>query len=132
MMLPSNLPREWRERAGALEPYAAPAAEAFRRAAGELDTWLRAWWTELLTLDQAREESGYHRDSLLRYLRDGTVPNMGTADDPRIRRSDLPCKPGHRRNLPWLEEAEQTPAVANARPTRASSARQAVRSAIGK
>jgi hypothetical protein len=128
-VLPSDLPREWRERAGELEPYAAPAAEAFRRAAGELDTWLHGWWSEPLELDQAREESGYSRDSLLRFLREGTVPNMGTLDDPRIRRADLPCKPGHRRPLPWQDEAEQTPAIASARRLHASSARQAVRSA---
>jgi hypothetical protein len=59
---------------------------------------------------------------------------MGTLNDPRIRRADLPCKPGHRRRQPWDDAPpEQIPAIANARRSRPiSAARQAARSVLGK
>lgn len=49
-----------------------------------------------LTLDQAAEESGYSRDHLGRLVREGEIPNAGESNAPRIRRRDLPRKPGYR------------------------------------
>ena len=62
----------------------------------ELEEYARRRGEEKLTLDKAAEESGYTADHLSRLVRDGTVPNAGEPGSPRIRRADLPRKPGHR------------------------------------
>ncbi len=49
---------------------------------------------ESLSLEQASAESGYSVDHLGRLVRDGTIPNAGEPYAPRIRRCDLPRKPG--------------------------------------
>ena len=52
---------------------------------------------ELLTLPQASELSGYHPDSLARMVRDGQIPDLRPPNSKsmiRIRRADLPIKPG--------------------------------------
>lgn len=126
MRAPSELPEIWRGAADTLEPYTAPAARAFRQAADDLERALNEWFREPLTITEAAAESGYSRDSLLRWLREGRLWNYGTEEDPRIRRDELPRKLGHRAAAP-----EDTPAVAPIRPLRASSASQAVRSVIG-
>jgi hypothetical protein len=97
----NDLPDLWRKRAADLDPYSPPAAEAFRRAAEEFEADLKAWWHALLDLQDALAESGYSRDSLLRFIREGQLENIGSASDPRVRRRDLPCKPGHKRRMPW-------------------------------
>ena len=47
---------------------------------------------ELLTLDQASEESGYSAEHLGRLVRDSKIPNAGRPHAPRVRRRDLPLK----------------------------------------
>lgn len=94
MTTPADLPATWRDRADELEPYAAPAAEAFRRAAAELDAALRARAAEELTLGEAAEASGYSKRRLRELVADGTIPQAGRKGAPRIRRADLPVKPG--------------------------------------
>ncbi len=47
-----------------------------------------------LSLEQASAESGYSVDHLGRLVREGIVPNAGEPYAPRIRRCDLPRKPG--------------------------------------
>jgi hypothetical protein len=49
---------------------------------------------ERLSLEDASAESGYCADHLGRLVRDGTIPNAGEPYSPRIRRCDLPRKPG--------------------------------------
>ena len=51
---------------------------------------------ELLTLREAAAISGYTEDHLGRLIRDGTIPNTGRRGAPRIRRGDLPRRPGRR------------------------------------
>lgn len=94
-----DLPAAWRDRAAELEPYAGPAAEAFRRAADELDAALREAADEELTLQEAAEESGYSTRRLRELLSEGEVPMgpSGRKGRPRIRRADLPRKPGSTR-----------------------------------
>ncbi len=90
----TSLARTWYGRADDLAPFAPAAAEAFRRAAQELDVALREAGDELLTLEQASASSGYSPDHLSRQLREGRIPNAGTKHRPRIRRADVPKKPG--------------------------------------
>jgi len=89
-MMPRELPTSWRVLADTIAPFAPPAAEAFRRAAQELEASLRDELGELLTLDQAVSESGYSLDHLRHLVADGTIPNAGRKGAPRIRRADLP------------------------------------------
>ena len=49
---------------------------------------------QLLTLVEAAVECGYSPDHLGRLVRDGAIPNAGRPKAPRIRRRDLPRKPG--------------------------------------
>lgn len=66
-------------------------------AADKIEQSLRDERNELLTLPEASKISGYHPDSLARMVRDGLIPDLrppGTQSMIRIRRGDLPIKPG--------------------------------------
>ena len=90
----TDLPALWRSRAGELRRYGAdPQALMAERLADELDAALRRHDDELLTLDQAAQESGYNAESLGRLVRERRIPNAGRPRAPRIRRADLPHKP---------------------------------------
>jgi len=69
---------------------------AFSTCADELEAAVAVWGDELFTLEQAERESGYSADSLGRLIREGRIPNGGQTGSPRIRRRDLPRKPGRR------------------------------------
>ena len=92
-MTPRELPATWTTRAEELAPFAPAAAEAFRRAAIELETALRVQADEALTLDEAARESGYSAEHLRHQLAAGEIPQAGRRGAPRIRRGDLPPKP---------------------------------------
>ena len=49
---------------------------------------------ECVTLTQAAAASGYSADHLARLIRSGRLPNAGVKHAPRLRRGDLPHKPG--------------------------------------
>lgn len=90
------LASEWRDDAATLRCRGAPRqADALESAADELDDRLRAWRLEALTPAQAAEESGYTADHIRRLIRGERVPNAGDDTAPKIRRRDLPRKPGH-------------------------------------
>ena len=89
----NGLPERWLQRAADLEPYAPAAAEAFRRAAGELEVAIRDESEAVMNLAQAAVESGYSIDHLAREIRTGRLPNVGRRGAPRVRRGDLPKKP---------------------------------------
>lgn len=91
-MGPAELPSVWQDRAAELRPYAPAAAEAFQRAALELEAALREMNGGRLTLAQAAQESGYSVDRLRHMVADGTLPQAGRKGSPRIRRADLPRK----------------------------------------
>lgn len=126
-MIPDNLLAEWRDAAEGMARFGASEATAVARCAAELEGWLKEWWTSPLGLKEAEAESGYTRESLLRFLREGKVPNAGTADEPAIPRYALPLKPGHVRRLPWLGDAE-IKSLAQERARRAPSVKQVARS----
>ena len=92
-MIAPELPAAWRSRADELERYAAPAAEAFRMAAGELDAALREAAEAPLTLNEATAEGGYSNRRLRELIASGALVNVGRKGAPRIRRADLPRKP---------------------------------------
>ena len=84
--------KELRESFGAEGP-----ARALEWAGARIEQALRDDSDELLTLPQASELSGYHPDSLARMVRDGQIPDLRPPNSKsiiRIRRGDLPIKPG--------------------------------------
>jgi hypothetical protein len=93
---PSDLPAQWRGRAADLRRWAAAegAAVALERAADELEASLRSASDETLTLAEAARESGYSADHIGREVARGHIPNAGRRHAPRVRRADLPRKPG--------------------------------------
>ena len=95
----------WRTRAKSLREWAAAegAAAAFERAAIELEAELADHDDEVLSLNQAAHESRYSAEHLRRMIREGKLPNAGRKGSPRIRRRDLPTKPGTR---PFGTESE--------------------------
>ena len=99
-MIPlDDLSSEWRTRSNGLRRYGAVEVSATLEAcADELEERAREWENEALSLEVAAEESGYARDHLGKLIRDGTLPNAGEPYAPRIRRRDLPRKPGHSPN----------------------------------
>jgi hypothetical protein len=85
---------EWRSRAAQLTAWGAlDAAQFWTIAADELDAYEESHGSELLTLDEAARESGYHKDSISRMITEGKLPDGGTKGAPRVRRRDLPRKP---------------------------------------
>jgi len=72
-------------------------ARTLEWAADQIEQALRDESNELLTLTKAAAVSGYHPDSLARMVRDGQIPDLrppGSQSMIRIRRGDLPIKPG--------------------------------------
>lgn len=57
----------------------------------------RLFSSEAITLEQAAQESGYSYSALQKMTRGGTIPNAGAKRSPRVRRGDLPKKPGSAR-----------------------------------
>jgi hypothetical protein len=55
---------------------------------------MRDYWEEPLNLTQAAAESGYSADYLGRLVKNGTIPNIGRPNAPRIQRANLPRKAG--------------------------------------
>jgi hypothetical protein len=90
----ADLPDSFRETAACLRENGAAvqAATAWERAADEVEASLRGHGSEALTLRVAAKESGYTSGHLSRKIRDGTLPNAGEKNAPRIYRRDLPRK----------------------------------------
>lgn len=83
----------WRQKAELLRPFAPEAARAFEDAATQLSSALDSDAEEALEIPAAARESGYHPESLRRLIREGKLPNAGSAHRLRLRRQDLPRKP---------------------------------------
>lgn len=82
---------EWR-RLGVFVNGAALADEVLT----DLQELTRANALEPVTLREASLMSGYSVDHLQRLVATGQLENIGRKGRPRIRRGDLPVKPGHR------------------------------------
>ena len=91
----STLPDEWRALAATLRAHAVEsAANAYEKAAAQLEAALRQHGDEPLTLVQAARECGYSPRTIQRWIRKGVVQNIGRPNAPKVRRRDLPVKPG--------------------------------------
>lgn len=62
--------------------------------AHELESCVRDWLAEPLTLEAAVTESGYTYSALQKQMNRGALNNVGKLGAPRIRRCDLPVKGG--------------------------------------
>lgn len=97
---------EWRDEAERLRTIEATGQAATHEyLADQLDQLFSDHLDEALTLTEAAEESGYDPSHLGRLVRQGTIPNAGSEDAPRIRRRDLPRKPG----CSWVEPEDADP-----------------------
>lgn len=91
----ARLAEEWEEEADLLRRRGAPQqAEALESAAEDLCRRLQEWGGQPLTVAEAAEESEYSERRLRELLSEETLPNAGEDGAPRIRRRDLPAKPG--------------------------------------
>jgi len=79
---------------------AAAQAEALESCVADHEQALQEWQNEALTLHQAAEESGYSY-STLQQMKD---LHVGTSGSPRLRRCDLPRRPG--RSSPRLANGQ--------------------------
>ncbi len=106
-----DLARKWREEALVLEEryLDSRAAELFRLHARELEEAVQDAEEEVLTIAEAAATSGYSVDHIRHQVAAGKITNMGVKGAPRVRRGDLPLKPGPR------ERATARDAAATAR-----------------
>lgn len=93
-MIVSALPAHWRGRATELERYAPAAAQAFKDAADQLDAALQSSDASV-SLKEAAGIGGFSVDHLQRLVATGRLTNIGRKGRPRIRRDDVPVKPGY-------------------------------------
>ena len=70
------------------------AAQVLEDACDRLERTVREADLQHLTLAEAARESGYSADQLSRHIREGRLVNVGRKGAPRLRRGDLPRKPG--------------------------------------
>lgn len=96
--LMQRLASTWRERAVALRKFGAAdgPATAYECAAAELDSAIAQLTDEPLSIREAAMVSGYSSDHISRMIRGGKLANAGRVNAPRVRRGDLPIKPGRR------------------------------------
>jgi hypothetical protein len=91
----SRVTQRWRNEAEILHRRGADEqAAVLESCASELEQEGRRFSLEALTLEQAAESSGFSYSALQKMVRYGTIPNVGKKGAPRIRRGDLPKKPG--------------------------------------
>lgn len=76
--------------------------------ASQLRDALRAVEFETLTLEQAAEVSGYSYGHLSDLIRQGVIRDAGRKGSPRIRRADLPRRPGSSSPSSRIELVEQS------------------------
>ena len=86
----------WSQRADDLKRLAAnvDGQRLIAELLAELALLFREEDSQALNLQEAAQESGYSPDHLGREVRAGRIPNVGRRNAPRIRRGDLPRKPG--------------------------------------
>jgi hypothetical protein len=97
----------WREEAAVLRRRGATEqAEVLESCADELERAVKLYETEELSLPEASRETGYTYAALQRMMSEGRLPNAGEPGKPRVRRADLPRKPGRGPTLRLAEEGK--------------------------
>jgi hypothetical protein len=94
-LLPAELVPEWRSAADVIRVHNPGSAAAYEHCAMMLESALTAVENSVLTLQEGAKLSGYSADHL-RKLVGKTIPNAGRKHAPKIRRGDLPVKPGRK------------------------------------
>ncbi len=90
-----NLAEEWRTHGEMLARYGDKrGATACDLHARQLAAAWAEWQSETLTIAQVATDSGYSQEHLRRLVREEEIPNAGRPNAPRIRRADVPKKPG--------------------------------------
>ena len=87
-------------------------ASACARHAEELEAAWQEWQGEELTIAQASNESGYSAERLREMVRDGRLPDLrpeGSQGPIRIRRCDMPRRPGANGGGPHCDKPERLP-----------------------
>ncbi len=97
MTIPDAFPALFSEldrQAAELETFgAAEASKAVRESVRRMRILLTAWWNEPLSLSDAASWGGYSIGQLRRLTKAGEV---ALAPNGRLRRRDVPVRPGHR------------------------------------
>lgn len=94
-LLLEQLAARWRTEADLLERYGdSRGAHVCRLHATELEGAAAEAANQELNLDEASRESGYSARRLRELISSGEIPQAGRKGAPRIRRTDLPRKPG--------------------------------------
>jgi hypothetical protein len=111
-----TLPDRWREDSVLLRRYGDErGAHVCELLAADLESALRSMQSEALTLSEASAESGYSERRLREMVAGGGLPNAGRKGAPRIRRADLPHKPGKRPAAGGYDPAADARAIMRAR-----------------
>ena len=91
-----RLLRHWHAEAEKLRSWGVDAtAQAVDRCAAELEDTLTTLDAETLSLGEASQASGYCVSHLRRLITEGKLRDVAEKGQPRVRRADLPLKPGH-------------------------------------
>lgn len=94
----AELAANWRDDAERFRDYGANRlARTCEKHADELEAASAARQLDAVTLEEAAEIGGYSYSHLQHLVADDTIPNVGSKGSPRIRRRDVPVKPGHGR-----------------------------------
>lgn len=91
-----ELVENWREKAESFRAYEADQlAAACERHADQLEAAAAARRLDTVTLEEASRIGGYSYSHLQHLVAEETIPNVGSKGSPRIRRGNVPVKPGH-------------------------------------
>lgn len=101
-----------REKAQDMRPITPEGANALELAAEIVEEYALEWGSKELTLKEAAAESGYSTDQLRRHIAQGRIQNAGQTGAPRIRRRNLPKKPGPRQPQPDPDSDPEGPDLA--------------------
>jgi len=88
-----ELIKKWRLDAETMRGYGADSfAKLLEHCVSELSAAVEGTRLELLTMNEAANESGYSYSAIQKLVADGIIPNAGEKGRPRVRRGDLPRK----------------------------------------
>lgn len=99
-----NLVIQWRNEAALYRKRGATSlAEMVESFAADLEAAIQLQELEALTIREGVAVSGYSYSALQKLLASGELENVGSKGSPRIRRGDLPRKPGRIQNDDFAE-----------------------------